>query len=550
MKTNKIFALAIMLPFLLLMAVCDMTPSFSGRVWINNLGDLYGFEGQKLRANYDSDESATFQWYRGGRALPGETWQTCVAVETGEYTVSVAVSGYKEKMSHVIIVLPVRSSGSGAGSHTGVGGTGAGINFGPKLNGNINIEYNDPAAGRGPGTSIGAVYDGDEPVTYQWYYDTDKMIPGAAGKSPVLNPRTDGTYTLVVTSTDGSASTSITVQVDWTPPPVLDAGVQGAIMITGGAPSLIGAPLTALYTGGAGAPMFQWYKDGELLVGETGVTCTPSEPGTYTVSVSNGVATPRTSAPEKVYSTVTFVTQGGTAVTTQYVEKNDTIDTTNINTDRAVNDGANYPRFRGWLTAADFAAGNFYDLFDFTTHIKDDLSLWADWGYREGETGPAGGIIFYRETNPLGFTLDGPGIDCYYLEAYDSSTTNRAWSSAGRVDVPGTDVRLGYGWSNTSKILTADLGPGNFAAREASNPRNGFNDWFLPSRDELDILAQNRDYVGGFANSVHWASSQEDADNAHTQQINTSPDPIGAQLFTFKDIPGINRPSVRPIRAF
>jgi len=251
-----------------------------------------------------------------------------------------------------------------------------------------------------------------------------------------------------------------------------------------------------------------------------------------------------------VYSTVTFDAQGGTGVVTQYVERNGTIDTENIDTDRSAQDAANYPRFRGWLTAADFIAGNFDDFFDFTSRITSDLTLMADWGYRIGEIGPGGGIVFYRETNPLGFELQGYGIDCYYLEAEHSSISNRPWSSSGRKNVIGTDPQLGYGRQNTDLILAADGGAGIYAAKDASNPRNGFNDWFLPSRDELDLLAQSRDFIGGFANLVHWASSQEDADNAHTQQINTSPDPIGPMSFTVKDPPGVNRPSVRAIRAF
>ena len=38
---------------------------------------------------------------------------------------------------------------------------------------------------------------------------------------------------------------------------------------------------------------------------------------------------------------------------------------------------------------------------------------------------------------------------------------------------------------------------------------NGYNDWFLPSKDELNVLYQNRTLIGGFSTSNNYWSSSE-----------------------------------------
>ncbi len=38
---------------------------------------------------------------------------------------------------------------------------------------------------------------------------------------------------------------------------------------------------------------------------------------------------------------------------------------------------------------------------------------------------------------------------------------------------------------------------------------NVFNDWFLPSKDELDLLFQQKSVVGGFASAHYWSSSED-----------------------------------------
>ena len=66
-------------------------------------------------------------------------------------------------------------------------------------------------------------------------------------------------------------------------------------------------------------------------------------------------------------------------------------------------------------------------------------------------------------------------------------------------------------------------------------------DWFLPSRNELNMLMQNRAKVGIGDGIYHWSSSQFSADNACTQSSSGTPISTAKTPSTM---------SAHPIRAF
>jgi len=123
--------------------------------------------------------------------------------------------------------------------------------------------------------------------------------------------------------------------------------------------------------------------------------------------------------------------------------------------------------------------------------------------YTVGQRGPAGGIVFFDK----GSYSDG----WRFLEAAPVSTEFTApW---GNVDVRGTSTALGFGRSNTQAIVRAlsNAGLVGQAAQVADSlVYGGFNDWFLPSSDELDWMFRNlrERGLGGFANATYWSSSQ------------------------------------------
>ena len=84
---------------------------------------------------------------------------------------------------------------------------------------------------------------------------------------------------------------------------------------------------------------------------------------------------------------------------------------------------------------------------------------------------------------------------------------------------------------------------GNYAARLCYDLElGGYDDWFLPSKNELNELYKQKDVVGGFASSdYYWSSLEFDSGQASKQSFGTGNRYISTK--NFNDY-------VRAVRAF
>ncbi|MCH7414939.1 DUF1566 domain-containing protein [Belliella sp. R4-6] len=84
------------------------------------------------------------------------------------------------------------------------------------------------------------------------------------------------------------------------------------------------------------------------------------------------------------------------------------------------------------------------------------------------------------------------------------------WGCINRVAPGANFTHFGVGKNNTNVIL--EYCDGFNAARLCSELSvGGFEDWYLPSKDELEIMFQNRGHIGNMRNGVYepyWSSSQ------------------------------------------
>ncbi len=135
--------------------------------------------------------------------------------------------------------------------------------------------------------------------------------------------------------------------------------------------------------------------------------------------------------------------------------------------------------------------------------------------YSVGDTGPAGGIVFYDK----GRYSNG----WRYLEAASSDqATSCAWGGSGTT--VGTGTAIGSGEANTAAIVAAlqDNGGTVYAAKICDElNEGGVTDWFLPSKDELAELYDQETTVGGFSPDYYWSSSEYDSNNAWLQFFGT-----------------------------
>jgi len=131
--------------------------------------------------------------------------------------------------------------------------------------------------------------------------------------------------------------------------------------------------------------------------------------------------------------------------------------------------------------------------------------------YALGDTGPGGGKIFY--VNKAGFTVQmvnpSQNYTARYLEAApDNMDLPLAWQLNG--SIAGTEAGIGTGRRNTALILATDASaPAAKACKDLT--AGGKNDWFLPSKDELNQLIINRAYVGNLSYEGYWSSTELNA---------------------------------------
>ena len=52
-----------------------------------------------------------------------------------------------------------------------------------------------------------------------------------------------------------------------------------------------------------------------------------------------------------------------------------------------------------------------------------------------------------------------------------------------------------------------------------SKAYKGFSDWRLPTKEELNLMYENRDAIGGFSSSLYWSSSEYSAISAWNQNF-------------------------------
>lgn len=184
---------------------------------------------------------------------------------------------------------------------------------------------------------------------------------------------------------------------------------------------------------------------------------------------------------------------------------------------------------------------------------KDYGTTGSHSGYSIGDEGPAGGLVFYDK----GFYSDG----WRYLEAAPSDIGMFVFGyyrpEGEDCFIVGTAKVFGSGKYNTEVLVDAMNLEGDVAYKNSSGTDvakyaanecldyvyDSYDDWYLPSKDELNLMYENlcKKRLGSFAYYTYWSSSEYSAYSAWEQLFSSGDQDYSSRNYVYR---------VRPVRAF
>ena len=214
--------------------------------------------------------------------------------------------------------------------------------------------------------------------------------------------------------------------------------------------------------------------------------------------------------------TVTFNVEGNTT----------TIASKTTNADGKVEAPTDKPTKSGWFFDYWATEENGTTAFDFTnTVISANTTLYAVFRdyYKVGDIGPAGGTIIY-DCDADNTDEDADGADNLksdvcgwrYLEAaptdapYGSTAQQYSW---GPEENYATGTAIGDGWKNAAIFMDEVGYPNTFPSAKACDDYSvtvdgvTYDDWYLPSIAELQLVYNNREKVSGYIANGNYCSS-------------------------------------------
>ncbi len=158
--------------------------------------------------------------------------------------------------------------------------------------------------------------------------------------------------------------------------------------------------------------------------------------------------------------------------------------------------------------------------------------------YEIGDTGPAGGKVFYITPGSGGIH----GLEAALIDQAPAPWNCDGTDVAGVDNITSADTPDSHSGAANTPLIAAACGGAAAVAADYVWPR-GQTDGFLPNKEELDLLHDQKvaGVVGSFASDYYWSSSENGSYGAWYQDFD-----FGFQL----DVSKLGSLGVRAVRAF
>ena len=123
-----------------------------------------------------------------------------------------------------------------------------------------------------------------------------------------------------------------------------------------------------------------------------------------------------------------------------------------------------------------------------------------------------GGTVFY--------VTGSPGAQHGLIASTADQSSSIAWYTAPLVVTGATGTAIGTGSANTTTI-TGLQASGNAAATAKAYTGGSYNDWYLPSKDELNQMYTQNAYLN-MLSFAYWSSSEIDQNTAWIDAFGSS----------------------------
>lgn len=155
-----------------------------------------------------------------------------------------------------------------------------------------------------------------------------------------------------------------------------------------------------------------------------------------------------------------------------------------------------------------------------------------------GDTACGGIVVYICVPGDLNYIAgETHGLICDFADL----STGIQWGCEGFMFTTSNNAIIGMGKWNTEHLI--EVCTDTYTAATICNEYEArlYDDWFLPSKNELNILYLNQQWIGGFGDAFYWSSTEYNDYLAHIQYLNT-----GVQYHAGKRAAG----RVRAVREF